>query len=495
MYQGQRYPINSFKGGYCGNLPITQLGVNQASDLDNIVLLPNGNGFRTRLGNSKVNTDALNSGAPIQGLNYYLQADADDWLVAVAGTQVLQSAAIDNSWTDITGALTITAGADNQWDLLNFQDVLLAFGGPPIAPDAPFKWTGTGDATALGGTSPSAYGALSVNNRVFAFRTTADPSTIFWSIIGDATDFAGTGSGSQTAGSLSDNQKITAAKMLSTNYMLVFKENSTYQMVVSSAPFPIYTLFEDTGCVGKNAVVNIDGIVYFITSNGEMKATDGESLKHFPGNADDLWDGVQTSRYPYINGFRQKGKDYDWLVWMVSTTGTTNNKAIIWDLINQCWLHCSTGYKFNISALDNVGLVYAGDYSGFIYKLDQSGVYADASETSPGTITSFWQSGWLNPTSMQEITQVRKLSVDYKVKASGSLTVYYGYDFITPTTNFSLSQVASSTEQYLIKSNMLTGRGNAFQYKIQQSSSTIDSEVHSITLSGKTYGQKELGND
>lgn len=491
MYAGKYYPIRKFLGGYAGNLPDDQLTTDQASDLDNIVIKPMGLGWRTRLGNSKLNSSTLNSGAAIQGLGYLLQANLSNWLVAVAGGKVYSSASVSGTFSDITGSYSgITSGATNKWDLFTFNDSLIGFGGGGVSPDAPFKWTGSGNIAALNASAPSAYGGFTANNRVFGFRTNANPSTIYWSIIGDPTDWTGAGSGESTVGSLGDNQKLTAAIVISTNYVLLFKDNSTYQMVISSAPFPVYTLFDSVGCVGKHAAVNVDGKVYFITSEKRMKSTDGENITNYPTGADDLWNSVDTSTLQYTEGVRQKGADYDWLVWIVTISGT--KRAIIWDLLNNCWLRCTTGYKMNtIIRLDD-GRVFMGGTDGFVYIPDTAATYADASENSPGTITGYWQSGWMNPGVLDQITQVQKFTLMFKTKASGSITTYYGFDYISASKNFTTSQVATTTEARSQRFTMLTGRGNVFQYKVQQSSSTIDTEVTGVLLSGKVSGQKRI---
>lgn len=590
MYRGNYVPVSNFAGGYCGNLPSTQLDLSQASDLNNIVILPNGKGFRSRLGNQKrhvatlvvqditytsvgygtagelvsieytggatagaeivtvvanaisikihggvstatqvktafdassaaialasctitgtagaaqaapvahahLATAAINSGANIQGMGQLLTAAGASDLVAVCGAKLYNSDAYDGTYHEITGALTITAAADNQWDIFTFNDYVVGFGGPATGPNPPFKWTGTGNAAALGGTSPSAHGGFSANNRVFAFRTSTNPSTMYWSVIGDPTDFAGSGSGSAVIGSLSDNMHITGAIVLSTNYVLVFKENATYQMVISSAPFPVYSLFDNVGCAGKNAMVNVDGEVYFITSKGEMKSTDGENLKEYPTSADDLWGAVQSTRLPYINGFRLTGTDYDWIVWCVSTTGSTNNTSIIWDLANKCWLKCTTGFKMNTHHEDVNGNVFMGGYDGFIYTPETAATYSDASETPPGAIASYWQSGWLNEDKIDKITQIKKITLVASPKASGTISISYGFDGIVNSVTSTVSQVASSTENYVQKNLMVSGRGNTFEFKIAQSSSAIDMKIQSVLLQGKIYGQKGQAQD
>ncbi len=492
MYRGNYIPIGSFKGGYCGNYSPSQLALNQAADLDNIVISPDGKGFRTRLGNTKLNSAPINSGANIQGLyRYILPNGANTSLMAVVGAKLYVVNTDTGNTADITGSITITAGADNQWDMLTFNDNAIGFGGSSATPDAPWVYTSSGNASALGGTPPSAYGAFTANNRVFAFRTAAGPSTIYWSTLANAADWTSAGSGSATVGSLNDNQAITAAKVLGTNYVLVFKQNSTYQMIISAAPFPIYTLFDNVGCVGKNAAVNIDGVVYFINAQKRMYSTDGEKLQEYPPAANDLWNNQQQTRLPFITGFRQRGADFDWLVWLTSTTGSTNNVALIWDLINKCWLKCSTGYKFNVVHTDPLSITWGGNYAGNIFQQGTAATYADASESSPGTIAGFWRTGWMNA-NIEKIEQIRRVTVEYDTRASGNITVNYGFDFVADSSSFTLSQVAAGSEVSANRFSALSGRGNYIQLKIGQSSSTIDSSINQILLGGKAYGQKRF---
>jgi len=487
------YPILDWSGGYCGNLPQDRLQTSQASNLDNIHIVPFGAGWRSRLGNSKQNSSAINSGTVIQGLGYLFTSAAAERFGAVSGTKFYGSADTCATWTDRTGSLTITSGQNNKWSFCTFNDLLIGFGGSITAPDAPFKWTGGAvNAAALGGSPPSALGCFSVNNRVFAFNTAAAPSTIYWSVLANAEDWTGSGSGSAVVGSVADNEPITGAAVLSANYVLVFKRASTYQMVISTAPFPIYSLFDQTGCVGKDAIVNVDGVVYWINQWGEMVSTNGDDLTQYPKTADDLWSARVTSRDPYIVGFREKGIDYDHIVWLMTNTGTTNNQAIIWDLQNKCWLRNTTGYKMNAVVLSNAGQSFLGDYAGFIYKPEQSGVYADASETPPGTITAFWQTGWINPSTADEIVQVQKLTANYKTRASGNITITYGFDFGSLSKSITLSQVPTSSETLTSRQSVLTGRGNYIQLKIAQSSSTIDTYFTSTILRGKVSGQKKI---
>ncbi len=499
MYEGSYVPIDSFKGGYCGNLSPTSLALSQALDLDNIVLDVNGQGWRTRQGNAKVNSSAaFASGAAFQGLGYYLKADGTENLVGIAGGKIGYSTAtagtFATAFTDTTS--TVSSGADKQWDFFTFNDVFYGYGSGPTTQEAPFKWTGSGTASSVGGSPPSAYGALTTNNRAFAFCTSTDPSSVAWSILGSAEDWTGVGSGSATIGSLADNQTVTGMKVLSTNYALVFKNFSTYQMILSSAPFPAYTFSSTLGCPGKNASIVVDGICYWITQYRRMVWSDGNTITSSPTSADDLWNAVSNSRAPFISVIREKGADYDWLVWLVSTNGSTNNEAIVWDLLNKCWLRHTTGYKQALTVADKRTRTFYAAYDGFVYKRDPSDTtrYSDDSEVSPGTITGYWRSGWLNFDAIEKITQPNELGVLYKCKASGNIGFAYGFNFVADSVTGSLAQTATGSETRAFRYTKTLGRGNFFNFKISQSSSTIDTQVDKIYIRGKEYGQKVMTN-
>lgn len=435
---------------------------------------------------TRLNTTAFNGGTNVQGIGYLLTAAQNTYLGAIVGNKFYRV----TDGTDYTGGLTITAGSGNTWNMFPYQDTIIAFGGNPSSPDAPFQWSGTVNATALTGSAPQAAGGFSANNRVFAFNTTAAPSSVFWSVLGSANDWTSDGSGNAVVGSFSDNQRVTGAVVLSTNYALVFKEASTYQMVLTSSPFPVYSLFDSIGCVGKFACLTANGVAYWINQYGRMVSTDGESLKDYPPQADDLWNAVQKSQYKNICGFRQKGVDYDWIVWAVSTTGSTNNMAIVWDLINECWLKCSSGYKYNVAAKDTKNGVFLGGADGKIYQPDL--LYFDAFDLNP--VAAYWRSGWINLNTPDAIVQARRFLAQFATRPSESISVSYGFDFVPDSHSFTFSQTPSGSETMTSKRQDLVGRGNFFQYKVSCSSKIQGTNIFNITLGGKIYGQKKIGN-
>lgn len=516
-YRGTEVKFNDFSGGLVTNRPVTELANNESSDLDNIVVFTKGRGFRSRYGDTEFNSTAMEAGAAIHGLGYYKKADLSEYLLCVVSTKLYRStSALSGTMTDITGAITITTGQDKIWSIFTFNDNAIGFGGDVTSPDAPWTWTGAGNAAALGGTPPSAYGGFQANNRVFAFRTNANPSRIQWSILGNGADWTGTGSGSSDVWT-SDNDKMTAAAILNTNTVLLFKQNSVHQMQIGnliSNAFPIFPLFKDIGCAGKHACVVADGLCYFITPQAVMKITDGQKIydeDDLPALAgiDDLWSGVNASRLEFIQGKRRIGIDYDHIVWEVSygASQATNNVCFIWDLQNQCWLRNSTGYNLNVMTTTQNGTLYGGHYNGKIYKKDSStATYTDASNSS-ATINAYLTSGWISNDKYEVIKQPRKMNFSFYTQTSGQIRVFYGFDFngLANQTNVNQSTPASaiwdtSTWDLGIfgdfvlnmKPIRIVGRGNFFQYKIQSPTESYPMKINGFTLSGKEYGQKEL---
>lgn len=504
-YRGEETAYYDFAGGMASNTFGLDVKPSEALLLRNVYLSSDG-GFEKRRGNSVFNSSAMVSGSTaITSLFYYRQGDGDEWLMAIAGTKIFKSTSLSGTMDDITGAVTITTGQDNIWTEAQMNDMAIFVGG---APDAPIKWAGTGNAAALGGTPPNGNFGFTINNRFFIGNTTANPSTIYWSILGNPEDWSADGSGSQDI-EKNDGDTLVGAAPLNTNVVLLFKQNSIHQFLTSANPFPYFPLFKGVGAVGKKAIVVADGIAYFITPQARMKSTDGATVTDYSNSIDDIWDGLNQSRLKYIVGKRYTGQGFDHIIWMCSSgsSTTTNNLAIVWDLKNKCWIQHTSGYKGNAAARTQSGVLYTGHYNGKIYKQDVSGVYSDASETSPGAIDGLWQSGWNIQKSIEKSLQLSRLNVAVVSQVAGSLTVGYGFNFnssqysvdvdmqnpSTATWDTSFWDIDSWGEQTdLIRTVSIKARGNNFQ--VSFGNKTVDQtfKIHGYTVSGKSSAVKNF---
>lgn len=505
--RGAELEINNFAGGLHTATAITETKLNESYDLSNLVIGPNGDYIRSRYGNTAFNSSAMNSGVAVQSVSYYKLVTGGDFLVSVCGNKIFKADNLDGTMDDITGAVTITSGQDDIWTFLTFNNVHIGFGGPSTAPDAPIQYTGSGNAAALSGTPPSAYGAVQANNRVFSFRTAAAPSLVQWCILGNPQDWTGTGSGSQNI-STSDNDSISALAVLDNNTILIFKQNTVHKMLINtliSGAFPVFTLFKNTGCAGKHAAVVADGLCYFITPMGDMEVTDGNTIIDdiaLPQLSfiDDLWSAMNSARYEYIQGQRVKGTDYDHIIWLMTSTaaGTTHDTALIWDLKNRCWLRHKTGFKANCIATTQAGAIYTGHYAGIIYKQDVSTVTTDVSESS-ANIDSYWSSGWQKFGSYEKNKSVQETYVSYVTQSSGNLNFSWGYDFNQYQKSVNILESGGSAlydsgiydvdvyggDTDAIARIFPVGNGRVFQYRLRNIDSKM--KINSLNLLGKKF--------
>lgn len=503
-YKGQSLQFLDFSGGLASNLSIVSLGLNQALEVDNVIVLPYGRGITNLRGNVVFNSSAMASGAAVTGLFYYQQVDQDYWLIATAGTKIYKSDTLDGTMDDITGAVTVTSDANNIWNIIVFDDTVVAFGG---APNAPWKWTGSGNASALGGSPPTADFCFTYNNRVFAGRS--NNSTIYWTIVGNCEDWTGDGSGSAVVGSLDDNQLLIGATPLTTDQALLFKQNSVYQMstrnLVNDA-FPIFPLHQGVGACGKNAIVNVNGEVYFITSQGRMMSTNGARLQEYPSTIDDVWDDLNFDRLKYIQGTYYHSSDHEWLIWAVSDgSNTQNNKAIIWDLKNQCWLVCSQTLGCNILAKTIDGVLYTGHYDGKIYRQDVASTYTVASESN-AAIAWNWRTGWFAKTLLKTI-RPSQIIVSLETTTTGTLDIDVGFDFDEDLYTKTISLAGGSAQWdvaqwdvdewgeagHAFRPKRLTGRGNTVQFNLS-GNDTVKYLIDGFEINGyMDIGQKVMG--
>lgn len=467
-----------FTGGLNTFFPEFQVAENQATDLQNINLFDRG--FEKRRGDTAFNSSAMvSSSTVVTGLGYMKFNSGTEFLNAVAGTKFFTSSSLSGTMADKTGSLTITAGQNNIWTPVSFNNLQIWFGG---APDAPFTHDGSGgNAAALAGTPPSASTAFVAANRVFAISTAANPSILQWSVLSDPSDWTGTGSGTQQV-SKNDGESLLFGVPLGNNVAILFKNTSTHKVLLDTAPFPVIPIQKGTGAAGRWSFVVVDGVIYFITPGKRMRATtDGNTFVDFPNYIDDVWDSINSARVPYIQGFYyERLRQIHWLVSLSSAT--TNHYSIIWDLRYKCWLRHPTGFDANVPALVQGRDFYCGHYDGKIYKKDVAATYTDASETSPGAIDAYRQTFWAPPKGLSDVLQPRWIEHIVEGQVDGFFDISYGFDFSPNQATESQSMVGSGAlwdntffwdqsywagQTSVMRRTYTFGRGNVFSYKVR----------------------------
>lgn len=474
--RGQSIELEDFNGGLNTFDPEYQSPLNQSPDLDNIVLLDKG--FKKRFGDSKFNSSVMvSTSTPVVGAGYIQFNSGVEFFNGVAGTKFFTSSGLTGTMADATGALTITAGASNIWTPVNFNDLQIWFGG---APDAPFKYSGSGNGAALAGSAPSTYTAFIANNRVFAISTAAAPSRIYWCVLNNPEDWTNSGSGNADV-LTSDGEALQCGIVNGTDTAILFKNSSTHLMVLTRQPFPIYQLQKGTGIAGRRSWAQADGVIYFVTPGRRMKSTtDGINFKYYPNDINDIWDSINVNRISSIVGYYNA--QYERIEFMVSTgSSTTNNYCIIWDIRRQCFLRNTTGFKANVVATVRNRLFYTGNYDGTLYMKYDPTTNSDASEASPGTIDGYWRTPFKNLGGLDTTIHPLYFTISALTEVATVLELSYGFDFTSQQRTGSFSIVAAGGQwdvaqwdvdvwggQNAVNPRMyVQGRGNLFSLKIR----------------------------
>lgn len=494
-----------FSGGLNTYSPATSADFNQASDLQNINIVGEGQkvGFEARRGNTALNA-ALASGAAIHGLGYFRKSDLTDFLVVICGTTI-QTSPVSATFTDRTAALTITTGQDNLWLNFTMNDLIIFVGGNRAA-DVPIKWSGSGNAAVLGGTPPVGSFGLTGNNRAFIGNTVANPSTIYWSILGNPEDWSGVGSGNQDI-SKNDGDTLVGAARLGIDHLFLFKQNSIHDLVIRTAPFPVFEVRRghNLGAVSPRGIVAVDNLIYYITPEPRMRCFDGNNIiSYSPEHENDInttWDGLNKARLKYIKGvYYPHLRQIHWLC--SNGSSSTHNLSIIWDLNHKCWLQHPTGFKMNDAVLAQDRVLYTGGYDGIIYQQDVAATYTDASETAPGAISAYWRSGWMDFEDMLNRKSIPYVQTNFKTQSSGTFDFGYGYDFSPDRAVASVNMVTTGAkydsakydvdvyggQSDITRFNFMKGNGKYYQFLVRHNGTTEGFYFNGIEIPVKETG-------
>lgn len=499
---GPAIVLDDFSGGLNTFDPEYLMPLNQSPDMDNLLVLDKG--FKKRYGDTVHNSSAMvSTSTAVSGTGYIKFNSGVEFLNAVTGTKFFTDSSLSGTMADATGAVVITSGQNNIWTPVIYNNLQIWFGG---APDAPFKYSGAGNAAALGGTPPSAATAFVCNNRVFAISTAASPSILQWPVLGDPEDWVGAGSGSTTVNK-SDGEALQCGVVTGPDTAILFKNSSTHMAVLTRAPFPVYQLQKGMGICGRNAWAQADGVIYFISSGMRLKSTvDGVNFTDYPKNIDLILDSIPTNRIPYIQGGYLQSEEL--VVFVFSTdSNTTNNYMVAWDIQHKCFVRATTGFKANVLALIRNRVMYGGHYNGKLYEKFDFGNYADDSETSPGAINGYWRTPYKGHDSEVDRTiQPFSLSVVALSETSSTLDVYYGFDFSGQSNGQSFNLAGTGSlwdtgvwdsavwggQMAKVLTQFVVGRGNFFSFYMKNSAADQGFTVQGAEVRLRKVGARKM---
>ena len=344
---------------------------NEASDLQNVVFTVSGS-FKKRSGFSSIN--ALNPGAAC-GIKYIKFSGGTQYLVGIFTNDKIYkmdygASGPDGTWDDITGALSFNVGQDNLSTFATGQDTLIIEDGLNSTP--PYKWTGSGNAAALGGSPPNATVVAFHNNMAFAAGNSAAPSTLYFTDVGNIENWTTGLSGNVNVET--NDGSIIRAIVPGFDALYIFKDYSIFRLTGSDKDsFQLQRMVSGTGVTSPQSIAVINNQFFFITGQGAVYLYDGAIglSKISPKIAGTLKINLSFSRYAYASTLTY---DDDFYL-SVSTSGNpTNDLVLMFDTFTSSW----TKFKgMNINAMtvadDGTGRnkIFFGDYNGSTLKYPQ----------------------------------------------------------------------------------------------------------------------------
>lgn len=494
-----------FKGGWNTKESSWTFPKDSMSDAQNINLVHMD--IAKRQGNAILNSSALASAAAAHGLFDWLANAGTRYLIVTAGTKIYNSAALSTTFSDITGAATITTGQNNQHTFSSLNNIVAICGG--TTPDTPLQWTGTGNVSSLAGSPPAANLTCVANNFMFLSGVSANPSRVYWSNVSDP----GTWGGSNFIDfRFADGDSVTAIIELNQN-LLIFKRRSigllfTQSNTVSGSVTlaPLTEVIVGIGCPGGQCVENLpDGSVVFLGTNAHVYLIQGGtsvidiSDPKEGSNIQPTLDSMNIARLQYAVVKFYPTRNQVWI--SISSSGSsTNDKVLIYDTQVGVWVSPFININANVleptidtrTTPQHPVLMVTGDYGGMVYEQDRG--TTDASGV--GGAVDGWGTICVSYAVDETEYIPRSIAIPFEAQTTGTLQVGYGFNGLnTVNTLVNVSQVQSGDlldSTFIMDTSTVVGpatlrkiipvSSNGREYSIQIQVRNFDTNLSGMTV-------------
>src|SRR3990167_5242193 len=293
-----------------------------------------GRALSSRKGAQRFQSSAINSGAAGNGVWELVRSSgASRDILSVFGDKLYKDSKTTTP-TDITGAITITAGQDNHVTFTLFNDTAFMCDGV----DAPWKGDGAGDAAVVAGSPPVFRTMAAKWNRLFGM---AAGRTIRYCAIGDPTSWP---AGNTVAAILGDSSSAIEGRDF--GYQMGALGDSLFVGLSGSIGRVLYTgdattpfryiQLSDFGSLGRHSYVAVGSNGYFLSRWGvhfvqpsatsldyESSLISGRRLRTF-------WKELNKSRIEQTYGRVVYTSQGNLLVlWTLTTGGNTQHDQVL----------------------------------------------------------------------------------------------------------------------------------------------------------------------
>jgi hypothetical protein len=481
--QSQRYFKNS--GGLIDHISPLLTPDTKASAISNFTLDDRGQ-LTGRAGFRILNTTGTMGSSAVTGGGYHNATVGTSFFAVIVGTNVYRTSnSFNTTYTNVTGTVTITAGATNLAQHTALNDAMVFCN----ELDTPFKVTSSGNAMQLLNVSTGAKTCTTYGSYLVIANTSESgilyPSRIRWSDINNpdawpALNFIDI--------EPSDGDRIVSVITFKDS-VYVFKKRSIYRLMITGLDgadaFIARPFSRNLGCWAKNSVRVIPNLgIAFLAQNTLYVLGDNELSSYNYSQFEPVGDPIQRTfdsvgRAQWANAVGAVyPKRYQYVLY-VSTTGTTNAMGLVYDYIQKAWT-TYTGMSINMAdqAEDNTGqnLLISGDYSGNVYKLDETISYDTAGNVQAAIPTSY-TTGWLTQDTPEFTKNYKYLYVFTQVNSTATITATAAFDYglateYTQTVGLGSKTAVYGTAIYDIDTYALSGN-QSNRFEINRSAKAI----------------------
>lgn len=358
-------------GGYKYSESAFDLEINQSPDCKNVYWR---NGALWQIdGSEKMDSDLITGAPDVTGLfDYGKESTATHFTLVATGNKVWYYSG--GSYTDNTGAVTLTAGSQHFG--LTFNDIFI---GVTSSRDAPYKKDGTNNLAALGGSPPSGKVLGRIGEFIVIGNTSAQPSYAyycdpgnpesgwdkFWDVKSDDTQgLVAVGSLDQRTGFLFKEKTADRIEHLGG---LSFQHDRGYLPVgiVAQGSLQKCTLKRESRRIDVLIGLGEDGVYAFDSSKNPFIISDNIKFK-FDRNNSASWNRSYWSKAVAVY---ESARNWYWL--FVPSHSSTGNLDELWicDLDRLSWWPCNPDASASIAMInDSNGFpqVNVGGYDGYV---------------------------------------------------------------------------------------------------------------------------------
>lgn len=461
-----------FRGGWNAKASAWTLPKDSLTDSQNINIVWADIEKRNGCVKLQSSPSTFDSGAAIHGVFDWLAAAGTRYFLVTAGTKIYQASTLSGTYTDITGAVTVTAGQNNQHTFASLNNIVAICGG--TTPDTPVQWTGSGNCAVLAGSPPAGNLVCVANNIMFLSGIAATPSRVFWSNVSDPNTWPAS---SYIDFRASDGDTVTCIIELNQN-LVIFKRRSIGLLgtqttsvagVVTLAP--LSEVIVGMGCPGSQCVDHMpDGRLVFLGTNAHVYILQSAqtlidiSDPSVGSNIQPILDALNFSRLPYAVVRCYPTRNQIWIS-CSSATSTTNDTVLVYDYQLGVWVSSFTNINANVMAAvidprtapDHPILLVTGDYSGNIYEQDKGTTDATV---SGGTIDSYGTISIHHGIDQTDFIP-RCAVVPIESQSTGYIQVGYGFNGLTEVSkSLSVSELAGGSTldvNFVLDTSLLSG--------------------------------------